>query len=134
MQMKNLLVAILSIVYIITSTGVIVHVHYCMGEISDWGFGGNSNNTCRKCGMKEIDGKDNGCCKDKVKLVKNNADQKNVKYVIQMGHLIAVEMPVSYIEIPPINFSSATKKNSVSYGLLRNNDVAVYIRNCVFLI
>ena len=132
--MKNLLVAILSIVYITTSTGAIVHVHYCMGEISDWGFGGNSNNTCRKCGMKEIDGKDNGCCKDKVKLVKNNADQKNAKSVIQMGHLIAVEMHVSYIKMPPIDFSFVTEENPVCHSPPRSVGVAVYIRNCVFLI
>lgn len=132
--MKNFLVAILAIVYITTSTGVNVHVHYCMGEISDYGIGGNSNNTCDKCGMKEIDGKGNGCCKDKVKLVKNNADQKNAKSIIQMGDLKAVEVPASYIEIPPINFSSASKKASGSHAHIRSFGVAVYIRYCVFLI
>ncbi|MDZ4793961.1 MAG: hypothetical protein SGI83_06755 [Bacteroidota bacterium] len=132
--MKNLLVAILAIVYITTSTGVIVHVHYCIGDISDWGIGGKNNNSCSKCGMIKIDDKGKGSCEDKVKLIKNNADQKNAKSVIQMGNLIAVEMQASYIKIPPINFSFVIEENPISHSPPRSVGVAVYIRNCVFLI
>ncbi len=43
-------------------------MHYCMGELVDWGFSHNENKDCSKCGMKESES--NGCCEDKQKLLK----------------------------------------------------------------
>ena len=58
--MKNFFVAILAFLYISTSTGAFVHVHYCMGELADWGIGYNKSTKCGKCGMKEVQGNNNG--------------------------------------------------------------------------
>ncbi len=132
--MKKLLVAILALIYITTSTGVIVHMHYCMGKVVDWGLAGNIKNTCGKCGKVKVEGKDNGCCKDKVKLVKNIADQRNAELAFQMIHGIAVQMPSSFIEMPSIDFTSVTVENPVSHAPPPHQGVPIYILNCIYLI
>jgi len=132
--MKKLIITILALVYITTSTGFNIHKHYCMGKIADWGLFGNNNNTCSKCGMEEIEGEDNGCCKDKVMLVKNSADQKNAESPLPFMHLGAIETALSFIEIPPVNFSVIKDESPVNHVPHRGTIQPVYIRNCVFLI
>ena len=130
--MKKFLVAILAFLYISTSVGATVHVHYCMGKMADWGFGQNEDKTCSKCGMEQSAKKGNGCCKDENKFIKNNADQKNAAAALQMAQLIAVDLPVSIYEIPVAGVTSVTEENPVSNAPPRSSSVAVYIRNCTF--
>ena len=132
--MKKFLVAILALLYISTSTGATIHVHYCMGKIANWGFGQKEDKTCSKCGMELSDKKDNGCCKDENKFLKNNTDQKTTATALQMAQLIAVDLPVSIFEISIVDLTSVTEENPVSNAPPRRSSVAVYIRNCVFRI
>jgi len=129
---KKILVAILAIVYISTSVGATVHVHYCMGKMANWGFGQNEAKTCSKCGMEQSEKKGNGCCKDENKFIKNNADQKTAAATLQMAHLIAVDLPVSIYAISIAGLTTVTEENPVSNAPPRSSGVAVYIRNCVF--
>lgn len=79
--------------------------------------------------------KDNdGCCKDEHKFIKNNTDQKTAQSGFQLIKLISVAIPVSFVEIPSVNFPSVTEKNPISHAPPRSCGVAVYIRNCFFLI
>ena len=132
--MKKLFVAILALIYITTSTGVIIHMHYCMGKVIEWKFVSNIKNTCGNCGKVKVDGKDNGCCKDKVKLVRNNADQRNAELAFQMIHFMAIEMPLSFIEISPIDFTTVTVKNPTSHAPPMHRGVPIYMLNCLYLI
>jgi hypothetical protein len=132
--MKKFIVAILALVYITTSTGATLHMHYCMGQLADWGLGQNKSKTCGKCGMDKSEEKDNGCCKDEFKLVKNDTDQKASEAGFKLIQLITVALPVSFVEIPSVNFPSVTEENPISHAPPRTGGVAVYIRNCVFLI
>lgn len=132
--MKKLLIAIFALLYISTSTGATLHIHYCMGKLADWGLGHNNSKTCGECGMEKSEEKDNGCCKDEYKFIKNDTDQKTAEVGLQMLQVLAVALPVSFIEIPSNDFHSATEENPISHAPPRINAVAVYIRNCVFLI
>ena len=132
--MKKFLLTILAFVYISSSTGASIHMHYCMGKLADWGIGQNDTKTCGKCGMDKADEKNNGCCKDEHKFVKSHADQKTVQAGLQLILLASIAIPVSFIEIPLPSFSSLTEQNPVSHAPPRSAGVAVYIRNCVFLI
>jgi hypothetical protein len=132
--MKKFMVAILALLYIGTFTGATLHMHYCMGQLADWGLGQNNSKTCGKCGMDKSEEKDNGCCKDEHKFIKNITDQKTVEAGFQFLQLIAVALPVSFVEIPLVNISSVTEENPISHAPPRTGGVAVYIRNCVFLI
>lgn len=68
--MKKFIVAILAILYISSSTGATVYMHYCMGDIANWGIGHNDSKTCGKCGMEKKSSKDNGCCNTTYKDLK----------------------------------------------------------------
>ena len=130
--MKKFIVAIFSIFYLAISCGFTVHMHYCMGKLADWDLGHNKSKTCSKCGMEKSNEKDNGCCKDEHKFVKNVSDQKIAEAGLQMAKVLT--LTVSFIEIPTIDFHVVTEENPVSHAPPRSGGVAVYIRNCVFLI
>jgi hypothetical protein len=132
--MKKLLVAIIAFLYISTSIGASVHVHYCMGKLADWGFGHNEAKNCSKCGMEQSIKKSTGCCKDKNSYLVNTGDQRNTESAIQMAQQIAVALPVSFIEIPAADIPSLTEENPISNAPPRSAVVAIYIRNCVFRI
>ena len=82
--MKKLLIAIFALLYISTSTGATLHIHYCMGKLADWGLGHNNSKTCGECGMEKSEEKDNGCCKDEHKFIKNDTDQKTGEVGVQL--------------------------------------------------
>jgi len=105
-----------------------------MGKLAGWDLGDKKSSTCGKCGMEKTNEKDNGCCKDEHKFVKSNTDQKTAEAGFQLIHLTSIALPFSFIEIPFPYFSSVTEQNPVSHAPPRNAGVAVYIRNCVFLI
>jgi hypothetical protein len=132
--MKKFFVAISAFVYIISSTGATMHMHYCMGKLADWGFGQNDSKTCSKCGMEKSSEKDNGCCRDEQKFVKNDTVQQTAEAGLLLTHLTSIAVPVSFIEIPLPRFSYATEENPLFHVPPRTGGVAVYIRNCVFLI
>ena len=132
--MKKLIVIILAIAYLGTSSGAVISMHYCMGKLANWTFGNDETKTCGKCGMEKANEKDSGCCKDEHKFVKGNTDQKTAEEGFQFIQLTSVALPVSYIEIPLPYFSSVTVQNPFSHAPPRSGGVAVYIRNCVFLI
>ena len=132
--MKKILAVILAVIYLGTSTGATVHMHYCMGKLADWGLGHNKSKTCGECGMEKSEEKDNGCCKDEHKFVKNDSDQKIAEAGFQMMQLASVALQVSFVEIPNNNIPSVTEENPISHAPPRRTGVAVYILNRTFLI
>ena len=132
--MNKLITAILAVLYLGTSAGATVHLHYCMSKLSDWEFGHSKSKTCSKCGMEKSDEKDNGCCKDEHKFIKNETDQKAAETGFQLMQLVAIALPVSFVEVPAVTFPSIEEENPVSNSPPRSAGVAVYIRNRTFLI
>ena len=132
--MKKFAAAILAIFYLSTSTGANIHMHYCMGELADWALGNNKSDTCGNCGMEKSSEKNNGCCKDDYKFVKNIADQKIVESSFLLAGIISIAIVSDYPELPTINLSSFIEENPMSNAPPRSNCVAVYILNRTFLI
>jgi len=132
--MKKFIVAILAVLYLGTSTGAMVHMHYCMGKLADWSLGHNKSKTCGNCGMEKSEEKDNGCCKDEHKFVKNDNDQKTAESFVTNFALQVIDIPVECFTSSEILVSSVTEKHPVSHAPPRSSGVAVYIRNCTFLI
>ena len=89
-EMKKFLTAILAVLYITTSTGATIHMHYCMGKMSDWSLDSKDSKSCGKCGMKTSTKKGKGCCHDEHKFVKNNSDQKVSEASFQVGQQSAL--------------------------------------------
>lgn len=131
--MKKFLIAILAFLYLSTSVGATVHLHYCMDKLVDWGLWNNKSGKCSNCGMDKSEEKDNGCCKDQQKQVKLENDHKAaVRY--QVMQLLSVTISASFFELPLIDLASVTEGNPISHAPPRSSSKSVYIRNCVFRI
>ncbi|MEO6232530.1 MAG: hypothetical protein ABJB11_22250 [Ferruginibacter sp.] len=132
--MKKFITAILAILYLGTSSGATIHLHYCMGKLANWDLNPIESKTCPKCLMEKSSKDSDGCCKDEQKFVKNNNDHKSTETIYQFGQLSIIALPVSFIEIPSVQYDSLTESHPVSHAPPGANSVAVYIRNCVFRI
>ena len=83
--------------------------------------------------MAKSQEKEIGCCKDEQKQVKLESDHKGAGPYL-LSELIYFTLPVSVFELPDINLPTVTERNPLSHAPPRSGDIAVYIRNCVFLI
>src|SRR5450432_3882623 len=80
--MKKVLATILAFVYLSSSMGATIHLHYCMGKLASWGLIDHESKSCAQCGMTKrspasqcMAAKMN-CCKDEHKQIKTDKDQK----------------------------------------------------------
>jgi len=74
--MKKLLSVILALLYLSTSVGATIELHYCMGRLIEWSLRHEDNSMCSNCGMEKNLELTSGCCKDEYKLVRIDQDQK----------------------------------------------------------
>ena len=72
--MKKGIAAILLVLYVAFSSGVVINYHYCMDSFDSVQFGANKSDYCGVCGMHKSEG--NECCKDEVKIFKIQDDQQ----------------------------------------------------------
>ena len=126
--MKKILVSILAAFYLASSVGATVHLHYCMDKLINWSLLKADGDKCDKCGMK----KDDGCCKDEHKFVKNSVDQKATESSIEILQSLTATVPVSDFNLSEF-YSSIVHKFPVSHAP-PVSDREIYIRNCVFRI
>ena len=81
--MKKVLVTILAFVYLTSSMGATIHLHYCMGKLASWSLIDHDSKNCEQCGMikKTADAKGiavkTDCCRDEHRQIKSNQDQKS---------------------------------------------------------
>ncbi len=104
-----------------------------MGKLADWGVGHNKSKACDKCGMEKKD-QDKGCCRDEHKFFKDNTDQQPISAGLQMLQAMATALPPFPAVIPTNFFPVITLENPTSHAPPPYQGIAVYIRNCVFLI
>ncbi|MBY0479246.1 MAG: hypothetical protein K2Q24_16475 [Chitinophagaceae bacterium] len=132
--MKKLIAAILSFLYISTSSGATLQMHYCMDQLVNWSIGDNDEkNTCTNCGMEKNGQGKNDCCKDEQKQLKIEKDQKSAQS-IQIALSLAVAVPVSYLPTSIHDYSSITEAYPINNAPPRTADCPDYIRNCTFRI
>ena len=139
---KRFLVTILALVYLSTSVGATVHMHYCMDKLVSWSFGHEKSdkNSCPDCGIgktatdKHCGKECNGCCKDEQKQVKLDNDQKVSEVTVYIAQL-----PLETITPAFSNYSfeyvfSLTQKFPVINAPPQTGNVSLFVRNCVFRI
>lgn len=127
------MVTILALVYLGSSTGAVMHLHYCMGKLAETSFSKTNNPTCGKCGMKTSK-KKGGCCKDESKFVKNDQDQKaSITHFEFQQQAIALLPMVTYM----VAEAKLSNQLLIAYAPNAPPDLhapAVYLRVCSFLI
>ncbi len=128
--MKKIIVAIIAVLYLGVSSGATVNLHYCMGKLVSWDLSGDSNDKCPDCGMKKTG---RNCCNDQHKLIKVSNDQKVSDMAYQLAQFAAIA-PNQYAELPALPVASITTKNPSTHAPPRPGKVALYLRNCIFLI
>jgi hypothetical protein len=125
---KKAVIAILALLYIITTSGVVVNVHYCMGAVSSVTYGHEAPESCGKCGMKEKD----GCCHSELKVVKLDDVHQQAAKALAIAQI--AELPVVYFESAVAAYNS--RKDFVnSYHSPPDNRInSVYLHTNVFRI
>ena len=66
--------SIVLISYLAVSSGIVINFHYCMNKLASTKLFAAESKQCGTCGMHTDDS--NGCCRDEVKIVKMEDDQK----------------------------------------------------------
>jgi hypothetical protein len=87
---------------------------------------------CDKCGCVENYTKDNLCCRNENRFIKNDKDQNIPEPFFQLPHLRAVAISASIMEIPCNKFASIKEANRISNGPTPGSDLAIYLRDRVF--
>lgn len=114
------------------SCGVIINSHYCMNKLDSTGFFAEAAEVCNKCGMHIDDS--NGCCRDEVKIIKLDEDQKvAAQNTFTIPSLEAIEtVPSEFITTPFVNFQTEVYKPDHSPPI--EDGRSIQIQNCVFRI
>lgn len=133
--MKKFIVCILAILYIGSSTGATVHMHYCMGKLVGKALWHEEAQKCGKCSTKKNKTACNkNCCKDEHKLVKLDKDQKTTNSAIQLLAFTSLVTPVNFTELPQVQISSTAQEFPACNAPPRSHKVQPYIFLCTFRI
>lgn len=129
---KKFFTVILALLYLATTSGATVHLHYCMGKLIEKELWAAEDESCSQCGMEKDSRPGNDCCKDEQQLVKIEKEHQKTETVFQPLQIVS-QVP-SYTELTPVTFSSITEENPTSNAPPFSNRLALFKRNCVFRI
>ncbi len=127
--MKKFSLGILTFIYITVASGIVVNIHYCMGKLSEVGYGYSSSDKCGKCGMENK----TGCCHNESKFLKITDDQQLAKANVDIAQ-VPVEINIINVDLsqPVRGFEKILELQYHSPPDKRPS--SVYLLNCVFRI
>lgn len=130
--MKRIIVSIIALIYFTVSSGMVMSVHYCMGEVSNIQVNQVPEERCI-CGMSKKETSSKGCCKTEFTMVKLADTHKasSASYDIQTP-VVLVARYLSQLEASLYNTSIKTYTDIHGPPLLSEQDT--YLLNCVFRI
>lgn len=132
--MKRFAAAILAFLYLVTSAGATLQLHYCMDKLVDWNTGQQETSTCGQCGMEKESGKDDGCCKYEHKFFKVSPDQKAVENSLLLMTLV-IDLPTPFTTLPAGYHATTTDRQAAPvHAPPLISDIPVYILHRSFLI
>ena len=141
--MKKFLATILSFIYVTTSVGATVHLHYCMNQLVEWGLGNKNSNAkiCSFCGMarsntdQHCEKENKGCCKDEQRFVKLENDQKISDASFKFSQISPNTITPGFSLDCCFEYIAAlTKEFPVINGPPQTGNVSLFVRNCIFRI
>lgn len=132
--MKRLLLTILTVFYLGTSSGAVVHLHYCMGELVNLSLTDSKLATCELCGMTKAESSKNSCCKDDLKQVKLDQSKKANQLVYQFKQFPATVPSTFKSDVYRLAFLTQQVKTVYSNAPPERLTVPVFIRNCTYRI
>lgn len=127
--MKKAAIVILALLYLITTSGVVVNVHYCMGDVASVTYGHEEPESCGKCGMTEKA----GCCHSELSMVKlDDVHQQTIK--TQESAKAIAELPVVYFQTIIAAYDSRTDFGTSYHSPPDPRVNSVYLHTNVFRI
>jgi hypothetical protein len=141
-HMKKFLATILALVYLATSVGTTVHLHYCMDKLVAWSLGKNTINkkSCPHCGMgksltdKHCVKESKGCCKDGQKQIKLENDQKITESSVNLAQISPEEITHAYSGYSIGFVPSLTEEYPVTNAPPQTDHVPLFVLNCDYRI
>jgi len=126
--MKKLASIFVSLIYLVLSTGVLVNLQYCQGEIESISIITNASNCC--CGSIDFD---DGCCSNEQLLVQLDNDEQLVTNSPLFSEVF------KFIETNNITeqvfIDASTEEENYSYGdLSPPPKIPIWKTNCTFLL
>ena len=140
--MKKFIAAILAIIYLSTSMGATIHLHYCMDKLVSWSLRPEAANkkSCPFCGMpkttpdKHCGKQAKGCCKDEQKQIKVQKDQKAAEAGFTLAKPLLQTADHLTCELPSFILTTPTLEYPTSHAPPRAENISLFIRNCNFRI
>jgi hypothetical protein len=135
--MKKVLAAIFAVLYLSTSMGATIHVHFCMGKAISWGLTDRESKSCLNCGMptnnsgtNSLSGKSN-CCHDESQQLKTDKDQKVPQSDLQFSKIFAEALAVHNpaLSINPFTSLAVAYPNSNAPPFNSKNPIVLLNRN-----
>ena len=130
--MKKALLSFGMLCYLLLTIGVSVNYHYCMNRLDSTQIFAGPSKLCGNCGMHTE--KSNGCCRDEVKVVKVENDQKptaEINFANPLPDLVA-QAPSLFISTLFVNINRSESYSDTSPPDPADQDT--YLKNCVFRI
>ncbi|HWK05111.1 MAG TPA: hypothetical protein VNS58_15830 [Puia sp.] len=138
--MKKVFATILAVIYLSSSMGATIHLHYCMGKLFSWSLTDEDSKNCGHCGMPKSSmgghcmAVKDGCCKDKHAQVKVDKDQKATESAYKFLQFSYVALPGRLAILPDLYVASYIAGYPTTNAPPDPDKVPVFIRNCTFRI
>ena len=130
--MKKILSTITVLIYFTVTCGVMINFHYCMDRYSSFKLYAVADAKCDLCGM-QMHSETNDCCRDEIKIIKLDEDQKTSDVVFSFYEVSPIEIvPSEFICFVFSGQVDSKQFNNHSPPLLTMQDT--YLQNCVFRI
>jgi hypothetical protein len=126
--MKKVFAILLAFTYLAITSGVVVSVHYCMGEVAGVAVGQSNADTCGTCGMDN-----KGCCHDDVSVVKIQDSHSMASIQADFPKAEAIAQQFSPVFSGPALVSGMGPIEN-AHGPPLAAQVPLHIRHCVFRI
>lgn len=114
-----------ALMYMTVTSGVVINIHYCMGEVASVALGHEGQDRCQECGMDN-----KGCCHDEVQVVRLCADQLQGKHQVQVPQFPAVlsqhdamdtqnEIPAKWVGSTRVHTTPKSFDRNIHYRVFR---------------
>ncbi len=130
---KRFLTTILIILYCTTITGATIQMHFCMGDLVERNFWHNDEGPCSNCGMDKEKSEKAGCCKSENEFVKTDHSQLTGEVSFTILKTFSQALPFFFLDKPE-HFSSITEESPYANAPPISPGIALFKRNCVYLI
>lgn len=132
--MKKFLTAILAVMYLTSSAGATMHMHYCMGDLvnTEWGAKDHKDCCCNRTDGTHKPG--DGCCDDVNHFYKDIAPQLAAANVLFIAQSFSPAVPVSGTIFYDFRLYSGTKADLWSHIPPRLPGIPILLFKQSFLI